>query len=138
MNERHSTRRDHILRGPLTDTLRRRLDTDVSDLVEDLLVALNDNHVITYAPAGNLALLSAAGRVLVTLAEKPGVTVREISVYVGVTETNTTKVLANLINAGLIEREKAGTSYRYRLTPAVSDHPDIKRFHTALAPHLRS
>jgi predicted transcriptional regulator len=103
------------------------------EIAEALLYALSNYGVISYCPKGVLGLLTPTGRVLVALSERPGITMREVALYLGVTESNIAKSIASLVKANLIVRTKVKGRNTYRLNPnGALEHPDIIRFATSI------
>jgi len=140
--QRHDNRRDHVLRRPLEaavqDALReteQEVGLDLaSSIAEKVLVTLDEQRVIQYAPKGMLSLLTPAGRVLVCLAENPAATLREISLILGVSESNVTRSVSYLVKAGVIARTKVKGRNTYSVVLKVAEnHPDIRRFKHAIS-----
>jgi len=59
--------------------------------------------------------LSNHGHVLVCLAQDPSARLRDVAARVGITERAVQKILADLAEAGVVERRRAGRRNRYRL-----------------------
>jgi predicted HTH transcriptional regulator len=132
-SERHDNRRNHILREPLKAVIQINTDKSSDEIAEILLGMLSDYGVISYCPKGVLGLLTPTGRVLVALTERPGITMREIALYLGVTESNIAKSIASLVKANLIVRTKVKGRNMYHLNPnGAFEHPDIIRFGAAV------
>ena len=68
-------------------------------------------------------------QVLLCIARDPDIRFRDIAQMVGITERATQRIVADLINAGYIDREKVGRRNRYHL------NTDIKMRHAAQADH---
>ena len=66
---------------------------------------------------GTWTFLSNHGHVLLCLASRPGVRVRDVAQRVGITERAVLRILAELEEAGYVARERAGrrTHYLVRL-----------------------
>jgi predicted HTH transcriptional regulator len=130
---------DHPLKAPVQNAINQALDTD-SDLsaeaiTEQVMRALDERGVIQYAPKGTLPLLSAAGRVFVCIAENPRITLREISVMLGVTESNVARSVSKLVASGVIARTKVKNRNVYTIKiKTAKKHPDIHRFYEAIDP----
>lgn len=127
---------DNALRRPLTIALQERLAEtgDPHLLTETVLETLGELGLIAYAPKGTLRLLSAPGRVLVAVMERPDITLRELAAYLGVTESNVAKSVSALVRANVITRTKVKNRNRYRLNlKEAMYHPDIRRFHAAIS-----
>ena len=56
-------------------------------------------------------------RVLISIAENPGVRTRDIAERIGITERATQRIVAELEQAGYISHEKVGRRNRYDLNP---------------------
>jgi len=67
--------------------------------------------------------LSNHGHVLVCLARDPRARLRDVAAAVGVTERAVQKLLADLTQAGIVERRREGRRNRYRL------HTDVPLRH---------
>jgi len=67
--------------------------------------------------------------VLSYLAKHPSITAREISMDIGITERAIRKIIADLDEAGYINKRKVGRGTRYRINPDLSlrtdSHNDI-------------
>ncbi len=127
---RHQSKRDHVLRTPLENTVRSVIgDTaDVKLLVENILTSLDEQNIISYMPQNIVSLLTPYGRVLILLIERPGLTVREMSVFLGVTETNITKAITKLQSEDLIARTKVNGRFEYSIVfENAENHSDIRR-----------
>jgi DNA-binding transcriptional ArsR family regulator len=76
--------------------------------------------------------------VLSYLAKHPSITAREISIDIGITERAIRKIIADLDEAGYINKRKVGRGTRYRINPDLSlrddahDDIDIGDFLAAL------
>jgi DNA-binding transcriptional ArsR family regulator len=58
--------------------------------------------------------------VLTSLAKKPRITAREISLSIGLTERAVRKIIADLDDAGYITKKREGRRVRYRINPELS------------------
>jgi len=67
------------------------------------------------APARNWTFLSNHGHVLVCLAQNPDARLRDVAQSVGITERAVQKIVSDLEEAGVVEREREGRRNRYRL-----------------------
>ena len=73
--------------------------------------------------------LSNHTQVLLCISRDPTLRFRDIAQMVGITERATQRIVAELIDAGYIDREKVGRRNRYHL------NTDIKMRHAAQADH---
>jgi DNA-binding transcriptional regulator GbsR (MarR family) len=97
--------------------------------VEKVLQALDDKKIFRYHKGEDISLLSTAGRVLVSLADDPTMTIRAISVYLDLSETMIDKTVKQLIAAGLITKTKVNRQNVYRLNNSlILSQPDIQQF----------
>ncbi|MGY1806589.1 helix-turn-helix transcriptional regulator [Blastococcus sp. SYSU D00669] len=55
--------------------------------------------------------------VLVCIARDPDVRLRDVAARVGITERATQRILADLVEAGYVERSRDGRRNRYRVRP---------------------
>jgi len=62
-------------------------------------------------------LLSNHGLVLLSVAESPETTTREIAADLGMTERSVQRIVSNLNSAGYIKKEKVGRRNRYEVDP---------------------
>jgi transcription initiation factor IIE alpha subunit len=126
----HDNRRDHVLRGPLERAVReaQKKNSDAKSLVEAILNELDEQNIIAYTPKSKVNLLTPQGRVLVFLVERPKMTVREISVSLGVSIQSANKAISLLTKDKLITRTKVKGRYEYRINlENVGYHPDMRR-----------
>jgi hypothetical protein len=131
MSEFHSTRRDHVLRRPIERAIQGA--STVTEQAEAVLRVLDEHRVITYLPKGMVRLLTPQGRVLVALIEHPGITLRELAVLVGTSESNTLGAVNALVRASVITKTKVRGRNHYRFDEKSGwSHPDIVRFSEAL------
>lgn len=125
--------RQHALDGPIRRAISEVVDGDIDLIVQRIMQELGQLGLIDYAPKGTIKLLTPAGRALVALMERPGMTMRELSLYMGTTEANVLKQVTALVNAGVIARTKSKGRNKYRLnSDTVEKHPDITRFFSAI------
>jgi DNA-binding MarR family transcriptional regulator len=77
----------------------------------------------------NWTFLSNHTQVLLCIARDPNVRIRDIAPMVGITERATQRIVADLIAAGYVEREKIGRRNRYRLHVNAEMRHDAQRGH---------
>lgn len=68
-------------------------------------------------PSRHWTFLSNHGHVLVCLAQNPEARLRDVAQAVGITERAVQKIVSDLEEAGVVEREREGRRNRYRLHP---------------------
>lgn len=61
--------------------------------------------------------LTSHALVLSFIAKQPRITARELSTIVGITERATRKIIADLYDAGYIDKKKEGRGIRYFINP---------------------
>jgi len=130
MASAHDNRRDHAIRGPLEKVVKdaQAKNLPAKQLVELILEELDEQNIIAYTPKSNVNLLTPSGRILVYLIETPGLTVRELSTTLGVSNTAVIKSLSLLTKNKLIARTKVKGRYEYRINlNNVRYHPDLRR-----------
>jgi DNA-binding transcriptional ArsR family regulator len=64
---------------------------------------------------GRWSFLTNHARVLLCIAHDPGVRVRDIAAMVGVTERSAHAIVADLVDAGYVIKDKDGRRNRYRI-----------------------
>jgi DNA-binding MarR family transcriptional regulator len=70
--------------------------------------------------------VTSHGVVLIQIEKNPGITVRELSERVGLTERQAHRVLADLVDEGYLSRERVGRRNRYQVNHAgPMRHPAI-------------
>ena len=134
-----STMNNHPLKAPVHNAIDEALKSDsglsVEAITEEVMKTLDERGVIQYAPAGTLPLLSAAGRVFVCISENPRITLREVSVMLGITESNVARSVSKLVSAGVIARTKVKNRNVYTIrVEKAKKHPDIHRFYECVTP----
>lgn len=130
MKSRHDSQRDHALRKPLETIVGTSVGDEklVKQIVEDVLSTLDAQNIISYTVHNNINLLTPFGRVLGLLLERPNITVREMSTFLGVTEANINKAISKLMAEQLVVRAKKNGRYEYRANQEVaSKHSDLRR-----------
>ena len=130
MVSNHDNRRDHAIRGPLERVVKNAQAKNLSakQLVELILEELDEQNIIAYTPKSNVNLLTPPGRVLLYLIQTPGLTVRELSTTLGVTNTAIIKAISLLSKNKLVARTKVKGRYEYRINlNEVVYHPDLRR-----------
>ena len=130
MTSAHDNKRDHVLREPLEKAVAQAIanNADTKQLVETILLELDEQHLIAYTPKSKVNLFTPAGRLLIMLIERPGLTVREMSVTLGCSTTAVIKALSLLDKDKVITRTKVKGRYEYRINyKNARYHPDLRR-----------
>ncbi|NDK31149.1 helix-turn-helix transcriptional regulator [Nesterenkonia haasae] len=73
--------------------------------------------------------LTNHAHVLICVSRDPGLRVREIAQEVGITERAAQRILAELIEAGYLDRERDGRRNRYRVHPELPLRHPLERHH---------
>lgn len=124
------TKKSHPLKTGINTVITVNTDKTPEEICEAVMEFLGETKVIEYAPKESLKLLTPTGRVLVALVERPDMTMRELSLYLGVTESSVMRCVLNLVRANVIARTKVRGRNRYRLNlEEAKRHPDIVRLY---------
>lgn len=67
------------------------------------------------APAARWTFLTNHSHVLIVLAQNPSLVLRAVASRVGITERAVQRIIADLEEAGVIERERVGRQNHYRV-----------------------
>lgn len=135
MSSSHHNQRDHILRAPIEEAIKQGLDggLNLKKITEAILEELDEHNLIAYLPRYAVNLLTPQGRVLMFLMQRPGLSIRELSVCIGVSETCVNKALSVLVKDKLLTRTKVKNRYGYRINlNKVRYHPDVRRLFHAI------
>lgn len=130
MKSRHESKKDHVLRTPLEATLSRTVEDKelVKKLVEEVLQSLDEQNIISYGNKFSTNIVTPFGRILILLMEKPRLTIREMSVTLGVTESNINKAVSKLLEDGLINKQQNNGRYEYSVDFTIAKtHQDIRQ-----------
>ena len=65
--------------------------------------------------------------VLSFITRKPNITARELYIVIGITERSVRRIIADLYNAGYINKEKEGRRMRYHINPDLPLCHDTQR-----------
>lgn len=126
--DKTSGKRQHIVSDVVQRIIESSDRSDPVELTEEIMEALEEMRLVSYQKEGTLPLLSVAGRTLLLVAEHPDMTLREISVRMGVNETNVHRAITALAEAGLIRRERFGRRNQYAVNyEELVQHPDFWR-----------
>jgi transcription initiation factor IIE alpha subunit len=130
MKSRHENKRDHTLRTPLEKAVSKLVGGDalIKEIVEEILYTLDEQNIISYTVKNNVNLLTPFGRVMTLLIERPNLTIREMSVFLGVTEANIIRTVSKLNSEKLLARRKKDGRFEYSVNYEVAkEHSDIRR-----------
>ena len=73
--------------------------------------------------------LTNHAHVLLCIARDPDVRLRDIATDVGITERAAQRIVADLVEAGYVERERDGRRNRYQLNPELPLRHPLEREH---------
>ncbi len=79
---------------------------------------------------GDWTFLSNHGHVLLCVAAVPDARIRDIAAAVGITERAAQRILADLVEAGYLERTLEGRRNRYALHPELPLRHPLEREHS--------
>jgi predicted transcriptional regulator len=119
-----------VLREPLERAVAVALanNADLKGLVESVLLELDEQNLIAYKPKSSVNFFTPAGRLVMMLMERPGLTVREMSVTLGCSQTAVIKGLSVLEREKLTKRKKVNGRYEYSLNYGkLKDHAELRR-----------
>jgi hypothetical protein len=78
----------------------------------------------TADPGSRWTVFTNHGHVLILLAQDPALVLRQVATRVGITERAVQRIIADLEEAGFLERERIGRQNRYRIrTDQALRHP---------------
>jgi len=119
----------------IDDALKRAIlegvgdDDKARELTAAVMQELDKHRLLYYSSPDELSLLSAAGRVLVALAETPDSTQRSLAVFLGVSEGAIRKSVDQLVAAGVVAKTKVkGRNMLVIVPERLAQLSDIKRF----------
>jgi DNA-binding MarR family transcriptional regulator len=130
MKSRHESKKDHVLRTPLEATISHVVENRelVKIVVEEVLQSLDEQNLISYNPRFSTNIVTPFGRMLVLLMERPNLTIREMSVILGVTESNINKAITKLLGDELVFKKQNNGRYEYSVNYEVAkEHQDIRQ-----------
>lgn len=82
--------------------------------------ALNGSPRTSETPGARWTFLSNHSHVLILISRDPYVVLRQVALQVGITERAVQRIIADLEEAGILEREKVGRQNHYRI---IADQP---------------
>ena len=127
--------RKHSIDDALAKAIRESVgdDEEAKKLAETVMKQLDKHRLIYYSAPDEISLLSAAGRLLVALAETPDATQRSLAVFLGVSEGAIRKSVDQLVAAGLVAKTKVKNRNLLVIVPGkVAETSDIIRFQSLL------
>ena len=123
--------RKHSIDDALAKAIRDSVgdDDEAHRLAQKVMKQLDKHGLIYYSAPDEISLLSAAGRLLVALAETPNATQRSLAVFLGVSEGAVRKSVDQLVAAGLVAKTKVKNRNLLVIVPRkVAETSDIRRF----------
>lgn len=121
--------KDHAIRQPIENIIAARLQNAeiISMIVDDIMTLLGDQNIIQIGKKASTSLMTPAGKILCLLCWRPNMTVREISVMLGTTETNINKAISKLMKDKLISRKRRLGRYEYSVVfDNAKTHQDLR------------
>ncbi|HQX51993.1 MAG TPA: winged helix-turn-helix domain-containing protein [Planctomycetaceae bacterium] len=82
--------------------------------------AADDSAKPTASTAARWTFLTNHSHVLILISRNPDVVLRQVAIRVGITERAVQRIIADLEEAGILEREKVGRQNHYRI---IADKP---------------
>jgi len=84
-------------------------------------------HPVPEAPSRRWNFLTNHAHVLVSVAQDPGIRLRDIATAVGITERAAHRILSELVEGGYVVREREGRRNRYQVKPELPlRHPLVQ------------
>lgn len=100
-----------------------------AEIADKVMRQLDRHRLLYYSGHDEISLLSAAGRLLVAVAETPESTQRSLAVFLGVSEGAIRKSVDQLVAAGLLAKTKVKNRNILVIVPEkVAETSDIRRF----------
>lgn len=104
------------------------------ELARKILETVSSTSGIYYSSDKELSLLTAPARVLVTIIQEPNITVRALSIYLGISEAAVLKSLRLLLDNNLIAKTKVNGKNNYSFVKETFEkHSDITHWVRAIA-----
>ena len=79
--------------------------------------------------SGDWTFLTNHAHVLICLSRDPDALLREVAAQVGITEGATQRIVADLVDAGYLQRTRVGRRNRYELDPDLPLRHPLERDH---------
>lgn len=118
------------MRSPLEATLAHVVENKelLALVVDEVLESLDEQNIISYNTRFTTNIVTPFGRILLLLMERPNLTIREMSVVLGVTESNINKAVSKLLTDKLITKKQRNGRYEYSVDYDVAkQHQDIRQ-----------
>lgn len=131
----NSEYRKHAIDDALTKAIKNGVgdEAKAKALADAVMQELDRHRLLYYSSPDEISLLSAAGRVLVALAETPDATQRSLAVFLGVSEGAIRKSVDQLVAAGLVAKTKVKNRNMLVVVPEkLAGLSDIKRFYALM------
>jgi len=94
------------LTEPIEMLVKHGLDSKMSSEQMAMEIAKAISGTAINYPSGQLSILTAPARMLVTLIQEPTMTQRALSIYLGISEAAVQKTIKSLASAGLVAKTK--------------------------------
>jgi len=111
---------------PIEVLIKQSSHLSPEELAQKIVAAVSSTKGISYSTSGEIALLSAPARTLITIVQQPGITVRALSIYLGISEAAVLKSLKILLDNNLIAKTKVNGKNNYIVVKeSFEKHSDI-------------
>jgi hypothetical protein len=115
MSTANNKKANSKLTTPIELILRNSHNLPPEELAQKIAETLSGGSSIYYSPKNGVSLLTAPARVLVTIIEEPNITIRALSIYLGISEAAVLKSLKLLLDKGLIAKTKVNGKNNYSI-----------------------
>jgi predicted transcriptional regulator len=126
MAEKVSQGANSQLVTPIELILKDGKNLPPEELARRILETVSSTSGIYYSADKEISLLTAPARVLVTIIQEPNITVRALSIYLGISEAAVLKSLRLLLDNNLIAKTKVKGKNNYSVVKeSFEKHSDI-------------
>ena len=122
MREVNREKANNKLATPIELILRSSHNMSPGELAQKIAETVSGASSLYYPSRDGVALLTAPARVLVTIIEEPKITVRALSIYLGISEAAVLKSLKLLLDKGLIAKTKVNGKNNYSIVKESFDN----------------
>lgn len=81
-------------------------------------------------PVSDWTFLTNHAHVMICVAQDPNIRLRDVAERVGITERATQRIVADLVEAGYLERSREGRRNSYRVNPGLPLRHPLERQHS--------
>lgn len=115
MSKADNKKANNKLVTPIELILRSSHNLSPEELAQKIAATVSGASSLYYPSRDGVSLLTAPARVLVTIIEEPKITVRALSIYLGISEAAVLKSLKLLLDKGLIAKTKVNGKNNYSI-----------------------